>query len=329
MSDSIQIQTGSRLHFGPLTNGQQSSRLFGGVGMMIGWPEIRVTFSPAEEDSIDCPSSLSEKVQESRDAYRQAVAQDQCSPVAIRVEAEANLHSGLGTGTQLAVSIAHGLDYLYGFQHPLDQLALFVGRGKRSALGVHGFQRGGFLVDGGKRREDELGTLVAQYPVSPDWRVLLITPPDTRGLSGPEEEQAFAELSAMPLEVSSSLCRLVLMEILPALQESDLHAFSRAIYEYGAMVGDYFAPVQGGRYADPRMRELVDWIRERGIEGVGQSSWGPTIFAFCESAELASHLKSEILLQEQYRSCRMEIVHPMNSGARLMPTNEISAIENQ
>ena len=328
MSHSVRIQTGSRLHFGPLTNGQQRGRLFGGIGMMIDWPEINVTLSPAEEDSITCPDSLREKLIGSRDCYRDQVASSDLSPVALAVEADAALHSGLGTGTQLAMAVSHGLDYLYGHQHPLDQLATFVGRGKRSALGVHGFQRGGFLVDGGKRREEDLGTLVAHYPVSPDWRILLITPPETQGLSGNAEEQAFAELAEMPLEVTSRLCHLVLMEILPALQESDFSAFSSAIYEYGAAVGDYFAPIQGGRYADARMRTLVDWLRQHGVQGVGQSSWGPTIFAFCEGAAQASHLKSEILLQPEYQTCRMEIVQPLNTGARVVPTNEVSAIND-
>jgi len=326
MSHSIQIQTGSRLHFGPLTNGQQRGRLFGGIGMMIGWPEINVTLSPADEDSVTCPESLREKVIASRDSYRDKVATSNNDPVSLIVEGEASLHSGLGTGTQLAIAVAHGLDYLYGHQHPLDQLATFVERGKRSALGVHGFQRGGFLVDGGKRQETDLGTLVAHHTVRPDWRILLITPPETQGLSGTAEEEAFAELAQMPFEVTSRLCYLVLMEILPALQESDFDAFSAAIYEYGASVGDYFAPIQGGRYADPQMRRLVDWLRERGVQGVGQSSWGPSIFAFCEGAAQASFLKSEILLQPDYQNCRMEIVHPLNNGARVVPTNEVTAV---
>ncbi|MBD3672901.1 MAG: beta-RFAP synthase [Planctomycetaceae bacterium] len=328
MPHSVYIQTGSRLHFGPLTNGRHRDRLFGGIGMMIGWPEIQVTLSLAEEDAVHSPAPLEQKVFEYRDRYRDQVATSDNSPVAIAVEADASLHSGLGTGTQLAMGIAHGLDYLYGHQHPLDQLAKFVGRGRRSALGVHGFQRGGFLVDGGKRQESDLGTLVAHQTVSPDWRILLITPPETQGLSGEAEEQAFAELDDMPLDVTSRLCQLVLMEILPALQESDFAALSSAIYEYGAIVGDYFAPVQGGRYANERMRNLVDWLRNHGIQGVGQSSWGPTIFAFCEGAAQASHLKSEILLQPEYADCRMEIVQPLNSGARVVPTNEVSALSD-
>jgi len=296
---------------------------------MIDWPRIEISFSLADEDSLDCPDALREKVIQSRESYRANVAQNQCPAVRIHVEAEAALHSGLGTGTQLAMSVAHGLDYVYGHQHPIEQLAGFVGRGKRSALGVHGFQRGGFMVDGGKRQDDDLGALVANCAVSPDWRVLLITPPDVQGLSGSAEEVAFQELAEMPVEVSNSLCRLVLMEILPALQETDLPAFSQAIYEYGAQVGDYFAPIQGGRYADPRMRTLVDWLREHDIQGVGQSSWGPSIFAFCESAAQASYVKSLILQESHDEYCRMEIVHPLNSGAKFAPVGEDASVSPQ
>lgn len=284
---------------------------------MIDWPQIDVSFRLADEDSVDCPDAFHEKVIQSRDNYRDNVTDQKCPAVSIHVEADAALHSGLGTGTQLAMSIAQGLDTLYGYQHPLEQLASFVGRGKRSALGVHGFQCGGFLVDGGKRQPNDLGTLVAHHTMNSDWRILLITPPDSHGLSGTDEEAAFMELDPMPWEVTSHLCRLVLMELLPALQEADFPAFSHAIYEYGAKVGDYFAPIQGGRYADPRMAELVDWLMTRSVQGVGQSSWGPSLFAFCEHEAHAKRVELEILDRPEWSDCRVKTVSALNAGTKL------------
>lgn len=317
MPQSVRIQTGARLHFGPLTNGLRRGRLFGGIGMMIDEPVLEVVVRRSEEDRLRVPQALREKVCRIRDRYRAAFGNAASETVDIAVTSKTGLHAGLGAGTQLAMAVSSGFDRLHGRQHTFGELARAVGRGRRSALGVHGFQRGGFLVDGGKRDAGELGTLVTRQPVPVGWTILLITPTDTQGLSGPQELKAFETLEAMPEAVTNQLCRLVLMDLLPALQERDFAGFSSALYSYGTLVGDYFAAIQGGRYADPRMGRLVDRLRSAGISGVGQSSWGPTIFAFCEDEDRADHLKSQISLATESHDCRFLTASPLNSGASI------------
>jgi predicted sugar kinase len=51
------------------------------------------------------------------------------------------------------------------------------------------------------------------------------------------------------------------------------------VYELNARVGDAFAPAQGGRYASAAVADCVTRLRAAGVRGVGQSSWGPTVFA--------------------------------------------------
>ena len=65
-----------------------------------------------------------------------------------------------------------------------------------------------------------------------------------------------------------------------------------AIGEIQRRVGDYFAPAQGGRYASPAVAAVVARLRARGVRGVGQSSWGPTVFAVVRRPE------AEALAQE-------------------------------
>jgi predicted sugar kinase len=59
-----------------------------------------------------------------------------------------------------------------------------------------------------------------------------------------------------------------------------------------------FAPVQGGTYAGPRVAALVEFIRAQGIAGVGQSSWGPAVFAVVADEERAEGLVR--LLSKQF-----------------------------
>jgi predicted sugar kinase len=72
---------------------------------------------------------------------------------------------------------------------------------------------------------------------------------------------------------------LVLLGILPALAEHDLAAFGEALFDFNRRVGEAFAPIQGGAYASPAVEELVGYLRGAGVRGVGQSSWGPVVFA--------------------------------------------------
>jgi beta-ribofuranosylaminobenzene 5'-phosphate synthase len=203
-------------------------------------------------------------------------------------------------------------------------LALRVARGKRSAIGIHGFARGGFIVDGGKpdsgkRSEDEIGRLVARADVPDDWRLLLITPTDSSatGLSGQEEVNALEQLPGMPFSLTERLCRLALLEILPALGASDCEWFGEALFQFGRAVGDYFRPVQGGQYADPRMADLVNWLRSEGVRGVAQTSWGPTIAACCGNVTRAEALRDRILRDERWQTCQVQIVSPLNTGAAI------------
>src|SRR6185295_7964183 len=100
-----------------------------------------------------------------------------------------------------------------------------------------------------------------------------------QGLHGEQELAAFRALPVFPESVSAQLCRLMLLQGLPALLEGDAEDFGLAIGELQRVIGDYFAPAQGGRFTSPRVAEALTWLEREGLAGVGQSSWGPTGFA--------------------------------------------------
>ena len=93
---------------------------------------------------------------------------------------------------------------------------------------------------------------------------------------------------------TESLCRLVLLGMLPALAEEDLDAFGEAVYDFNRRVGEMFAPWQGGLYAHPRVEAIIGAVRGFGITGTGQSSWGPTVFALVESPEQGRELVAKL-----------------------------------
>jgi beta-ribofuranosylaminobenzene 5'-phosphate synthase len=326
----LRIRTGSRLHFGLFSLGD-SPRRFGGVGLMIEQPGIQLCATPAREWSAEGP--LSARVLEFARRFALGIALTNESGTAYHpltpqhflVGRAAPEHAGLGTGTQLGLATARLLAEACGLRESHVELARRVGRGRRSALGVHGFEQGGFLVEAGKRSANELSPLVARTAFPDHWRLVVALPPNKPGLHGEREKEAFNQLTAQPANESSLdvLCRLTLLGMLPALQERDVLGFGEALYEFNQRVGELFAPVQGGAYRAGGVAEIVNFLRGAGVNGVGQSSWGPAVFAVVGDAERADALVAQLRERFSYLAeANVFVAQAMNRRAALQPIEE-------
>ncbi len=321
------VRASSRLHFGLLNPSGKTEpiRRFGGVGLMIERPSwrVRVAASP----SWSAVGTQAERALRFAERFARATGEEErdieLSPRRIVVEQAAPEHAGLGSGTQLALSVARALAASWGLECDLPTLARRAGRGLRSALGVHGFEQGGLLVESGKNSAECLAPLVARLPFPEAWRLVVALPATSEGaagLHGRDEVEAFARLIAAPGR-TETLCRLVLLGLLPALVERDVEAFGEALYEFNVRVGEAFAPVQGGVYASPRVAELVAFARGQGVRGVGQSSWGPAVFAVVADAERGEHLAEQLRERFDLPQSAVWVTAACNHGATLEKEN--------
>lgn len=273
--------------------------------------------SPRDECQGDPPTCrrISEFISRVRES---TVGELVIPPVSIQVREVIASHSGLGSGTQLGLAVACALSCLSGEPDAaIETLARRTGRGLRSAIGLYGFSRGGILIDGGRSGSGHLGTLVSRMEVPEDWRLVLAAPPDAAGLSGSDEQRAFAAQPTMPQSLTAELCRIALMEWLPSLVESDFARVSRAMYDYGQLVGQFFAPVQGGVFAHSLMADLAEEARRRGYAGIAQTSWGPTVCVLCEDEQSARVLVNDLSNDSRFASCLFRMTAPLNRGARV------------
>lgn len=284
----LRLRTPSRLHFGLLGWGPRAERQFGGVGMMIDAPGIDVSARPASRWEFTGP--LARRVEQiaSSLATRLEETGPPCPPLSIQVHHAAPEHAGLGTGTQLTLAVARLMADFSGRESvSTSRLAALTGRGCRSGIGLHGFTRGGFLIDGGRAGADSIPPLLAHFAFPATWRVVLVIPESPPGRHGTDEVEAFRNLAPPPPSYTDMLCRLLLRRLLPALAEADLPAFGSAMDNLQAAVGDAFAPIQGGRFASSCLTRIADVLREQRLCGVGQSSWGPTLFGFTDDSALS------------------------------------------
>ena len=100
------------------------------------------------------------------------------------------------------------------------------------------------------------------------------------------------------------------------MAEHDIGSFGDAIARLQEIAGDYFAPTQGGApYASAAVARVMEDLRRHGARGTGQSSWGPTGFAFASGAQEARRLCD--LTQEKAAAwgLDMAICKGVNHGA--------------
>jgi beta-ribofuranosylaminobenzene 5'-phosphate synthase len=281
---SVRVRAPSRLHFGLLAFGAGSPRQFGGVGVMVHRPEteIRVRLLEASTPPGGPTRHAARRAYQFASRFRESLESSderaRLENIDIQVLAAPPEHVGLGSGTQIAMSVARALAAFVGRSDATpDELAGRVGRGGRSAIGVHGFQLGGFIVEGGKSESSGISPVVARLNFPDDWHFVLIIADDAQGHHGPAEAEAFDRLQSIDASVTADLCRLTLLGLLPAVADRDFAAFSAALVEFGRKVGECFAPFQGGVYSSPLAGAVLESLEGHGMRGIAQSSWGPTL----------------------------------------------------
>lgn len=315
LTSRVVVEAPSRLHCGMFSFGRPDMRRFGGLGAMIAEPALRLTFEPSKHFEIET-DALAERVNRVVQALVQAGWFAEPPACRITIQSAPPTHVGLGSGTQLALAIAAGLNAV--LERPTRsprELAQATGRGQRSAIGLHGFGQGGLLVEAGKQRREEISPLVARVDLPARWRFLLLVPRGREGLSGDSERAAFDRLPAVPRETTAELCRLALMELLPAAATADFERFADAYFEFGRLAGSCFAAAQGGTYADPSVAAMVVRLREMGLVGVTQSSWGPTLAAVLPDDASAQQWVGQLRSLAELQDVQMFVSAPANRGA--------------
>jgi len=314
---TVRVEAPARLHLGMLDVVGGEARRFGGLGVAVGRPSTIVEATPASKLAAEGP-----------EAERALAVAKRCGYGAgahVRVLEAIPAHVGLGSGTKLALAVTVALARLAGEEPDPPALARAAGRGARSAVGLWTFALGGLVVEGGVRPgAQRAAPLLARHPMPVEWRCVLAIPSAEPGLSGIAEEEAFAGLRP-PTELSALIAQLVLTSLLPALAERDLPEFGAAVTRLQRLVGEAFAPVQGGVF-HPRAAPLVDALLAGGAAGAGQSSWGPAVYGVVGD-EAAGRALAERMEDEMGGAGTVEVVPFANDGARITTHRESAVAE--
>jgi beta-RFAP synthase len=278
------VKTPARLHLGLIDLSGSMGRMFGGLGVGIDSPNVVLEVEQARGLIVTGKESVfaAELAKRFFEVYN-------LEPNArIHVSEVISAHTGLGSGTQFALAVATALARLNGLDVAVSQLAVDMGRAKRTGVGTAIFEKGGFVVDGGRKVSGGVSgfpPLLFRQFFPDDWRFVIAVPNIAKGLSNAEEVSAFKKLPSMPEGDVARICHLTMFKLLPALAEKCIVDFGEALSAIQVITGNCFSHVQGGTYVNKEVADTIAFIRGLGVYGVGQSSWGPAVYGVVERSQ--------------------------------------------
>jgi beta-RFAP synthase len=272
----IKIDAGSRIHLGFIDPLGVSGRRWGSVGLYLNQPKLSVIVEKSYNLIIHGPKWL-------KDTASRISEKLKINGLKIICEEYIPRHVGLGSGTQTILSIGLAASRLYGLDLTLEEIAEIFNRCRRSGAGYWLFQKGGLTIDGGRTPSTKLPPLLFRCDLPSEWKILLAIPTiEELGLHSKVEEESFNKLNAASLKDASTI---ILMKLLPSIIEKDFLKFTEAIEELDTLTSSFFRDIQLGAY-HPLSREVVELMKNIGVRGVGQSSWGPTVYGFVREDEV-------------------------------------------
>lgn len=324
---TVWVLTGARIHVGFLNLSLSRDRIYGGLGFAVDGPGLSVSVERADRVACDTPDAK---------AYaRRSV--DLLDVPGARVSVESGLprHVGLGSGTQLALSIHAAIASVYDRDADVRRAAPALDRGGRSGVGVATFERGGFVIDAGHPREQfttdrpprgewSVPQVSARHEIPGDWRFVLVRPDLKPGPSDDsEDEHMRAIVEGAHPEISEEIATAVTLRLLPALSGCELAAFGDAVAEIDRLNGAWYTDEQGGVYR-PQVGAVVDELdASPAVVGTGQSSWGPTVYGLTDvERATAARDAGAGALDAAGVDGEVTIAQPRNRGATVDPRPE-------
>ena len=318
----IKITSPSRLHLTLIDLNAKIGRVDGGVGITLDFPHIRISAENADSVEVIDKSHLSDRMQ----AAAEAILPDG-EGVRITIEEDMPDHVGLGSGTQSALCAAAAVNELYGLGMSARELAIAVGRGGTSGIGVASFESGGFLVDGGHRFSDKgafspsAASRADPAPILfrhdfPDWDIVLAIP-HTKGAHDVQEVDIFKKECPIPLREVQDVSHTILMQMMPAIMEGDIESFGCAVnHIQSAGFKKLEVDLQ-----PQSVRDIIEFMQDSGTYGAGMSSFGPAVYGFVDSKTQGKQIQKDVqgMLDETIGGSVI-ITRANNSGATITNT---------
>ncbi len=302
----LKIISPSRIHMSLIDLNGSIGRVDGGIGISLNHPNV--VLEGRESSDINIDFEISYKSANNSETYYSINKNEVINRVYsiskklleylgedgiyLKIKSIIPQHSGLGSGTQLALSTGKLISQIYNKDIDTITLSNILGRGGTSGIGVYAFEKGGFIVDGGhsfgrgKDKNDFKPSSASKNVKTPpllfrhdfNWNIVL-TIPRGENIYGNKEINIFKKYCPIPLTETQKICHLVLMKMMPAIIEDDISSFGEVV---NTIQNLGFKKIEVSLQKNI-VNELLKTLQEVSFSGL--SSFGPTIYSICKGKD--------------------------------------------
>ncbi len=290
----VHVISPARLHLGIIDPAGALGRKYGSIGVTIDKPCVEVYAERFKKVEVVCKKDVEARPSEIK-SYVNCILKNfnVKGGAKITVERDIPKHVGLGSTTQMALSVAAAVTKLYDKKAPIRALSALLGRGRISGIGTAAFEAGGFIVDGGIKSGKGPPRMAFRADFPDNWFFVIAVPHRQKGLGEKEEKKIFKEFPAHS-GYAREISHLLNMKMIPALVDKDIKSFGAALTDIKVIVGKSFSMFQEGIYHSKVSEAFVRFFLRSGARGSGQSSWGPTVYGLVDGAKRGEELKHKV-----------------------------------
>ena len=312
---TVTVTAGSRVHLG-FYGFDDEHRVFGGLGLAIDKPVYRVTVTISDRDRVE--GCQADRLREALSLARRSSGFDK--PASVTALSCIPEHVGLGSTTQLLLTLHTSLCTLAGRRVDIYEAARRLGRGRVSGIGVAAFVHGGFIVDTGAPpgAGDYVVKPLVRIRFPSSWTLVVAIPRTRWRVDESAEPSLFAASGGLSRQERLYLLYVVFRRLLPSLVDGDFTGFTSALEEVQRLTGTYFSGAQGGLFCCPESEHIANILRALDGKGIGQSSWGPLVYAFYPSHTRATKALQALTRIAEREGVELEaawVAKPRNHGA--------------
>lgn len=223
--------------------------------------------------------------------------------VFIEIHSLFNRHIGLGSGTQISMSIVEAFNLEFSLELTLNEKALLAGNGGTSGVDVYCFENGGYVLDSGRLFPQEkssigpseafcfekLSPLISRLEL-PNWNICFLIPKTKSFIEGEKEQDLFDAFTPIKQNETGEICKWILKGIMPVILEKNFESFCYSI-EQIMRLG--FRAKEIYYYGD-FLSDRINALKKSGLNGVGMTSFGPTLFGFFDNYSMQQFIYNYI-----------------------------------
>ena len=304
-NNTIQIQANSRLHLGFLNLNSPLKYSYGGIGVSIDKYPTILSIS----NSNKFTSNLSKKL--NNQILKYLKNNNLSLNIKVKCHESPMQHIGLGSGTQLKLSIEELISKFYEINNEIN----IFNRTYRSGIGFNSYKKGGFIVDCPKKNLNN-NYIIFKNTFPSSWKIILLFDSKKRGLYGKSEKSFFSPSKSNNLR--KQLSDILINEIIPSVLHKDFDIFAKGLTKFQKLNYSFYSSIQKSIYSSVDIAEVIKNISKLFNVGVGQSSWGPTSYIFVNSKkDLADILPVLNKTISMYNNLSYDVVSVKNYGRKL------------